>query len=134
MYLFIKNKQPKDKKIAIQNLDTEWNPETITKTELEVLLEKATDSEDFRECVRIYFTFILKELGKKGWIRLRKEKTNYHYLLEMISQKENSKFEEILRIYEIVWYGDYHISEETYQRLQPVFVQYYSSLEPKNDE
>lgn len=134
VYLFIKNRQPKDKKIAVQSFDSDWNPETITKTELEILLENATDSEDYRECVRIYFTFILKELGKKGWIKWSKEKTNYHYLLEMRSQKDVSGFEENLRIYEVVWYGDYHISESDYKQLQPVFVNYYSSLNPTADE
>lgn len=134
VYLFIKHRQPKDKKIAVQSFDTEWNPETISKTELEVLLESATTSENYRECVRIYFTFILKELSKKGWIKWSKEKTNYHYLLEMQSKKDIFGFQESLRIYEVVWYGDYHISHDTYQQLKPIFVDYYSSLNPTSDD
>lgn len=129
LYIVIKNRKPGDRKV-VQDVENDWNPEVITKTELELMLEKATTEEDYRECVRIYFMFILKELTRKGWIKWRSEKTNYDYLLEMRSQADFDAFNEVVRIYDLVWYGDYAISREVYAQLQPGILRYYKSLNP----
>jgi hypothetical protein len=128
IYWFIKNKKPKDKKIAQDFVDLEWNPEAITKTELELRLEEALLSENYREGVRIYFTFILKELIRKNWIHWKKEKTNHIYLLEMSGKPNAYLFAEAVRIYDLVWYGEYEIDKAVFERLQPVLNNYYKML------
>ncbi|NRA11818.1 MAG: hypothetical protein HRT57_07680, partial [Crocinitomicaceae bacterium] len=60
IYYIMKHYSPPVKTVV--NIENEWNPEVISKTELELKLEAAMHNEDYRECVRIYFTFILKEL------------------------------------------------------------------------
>lgn len=132
-YILIKNKRPTNTKVVVQNVENDWNPEVISKTELELLLEKAIAQEDFRECIRIYFMFILKELTHNGSIKWRPEKTNYDYILEMRAKNYSDGFEESVRIYDIVWYGDYDITKDIYERLQPSLVKYYQSLNPTND-
>lgn len=131
-YLIIKNKKPIDKKVII-DVDDEWNPEVITKTELELRLEAAINKEDYRECIRIYFTFILKELIRKSWIKWKKEKTNHHYVLEMSKQESALSFNECVRIYDLVWYGDYNIDNDIYELLKPTLENYYQSLDPLNE-
>jgi hypothetical protein len=131
-YLIIKNKQPTNKKVIVE-VENDWNPEVITKTELELRLEEAMKKEDYRECIRIYFTFILKELIRKSWISWRKEKTNYHYVLEMHKQENASHFNECVRIYDLVWYGDYKIDREIFELLKPSLEDYYQSLNPVNE-
>lgn len=133
IYILIKNKRPSNKKVIVQNVENDWHPEIITKTQLEIMLEKAVNEENYRECVRIYFMFILKELTKKGWIKWRAEKTNYDYLMELRSKGNVEGFEASVKIYDLVWYGDYHIDQSSYQQLQPTLVKYYKSLNPSDD-
>lgn len=131
-YLIIKNRKPSDKKLVVQ-VENDWNPEIISKTELELRLEEAMAREDYRECVRIYFTFILKELIRKGWIQWKKEKTNYHYVLEMQRRPEAYRFSECVRIYDLVWYGEYFIDRDVFELLRPSLEEYYQSLNPKDE-
>ncbi len=132
IYLIVKNRKPSNKKVIVE-VENDWNPEVITKTELELKLEEAMAREDYRECIRIYFTFILKELIRKSWIAWKKEKTNYHYVLEMHKRPESSRFNECVRIYDLVWYGEYHIDKEIFEMLKPTLENYYKSLEPLNE-
>ena len=132
IYLIIKNKKAPNKKVVV-DVENDWNPEVISKTELELRLEEAMEGEDYRECIRIYFTFILKELIHKGWINWKKEKTNYHYVLEMHKRENAAHFNECVRIYDLVWYGDYKIDQDIFELLQPSFENYYKSLDPVNE-
>lgn len=132
-YLVFKNRKPANKKILV-DVENEWNPEVITKTELELRLEEATEREDYRECVRIYFTFILKELIRKNWIRWKKEKTNHQYVVEMSRRPNALQFMECVRIYDLVWYGEYHIDGEIYELLRPHLESYYKSLNPVDEQ
>lgn len=131
-YLLLKNRKPSNKKILV-DVENDWNPEVISKSELELRLEDAIMKGDYRECVRIYFTFILKELIRKSWIRWKKDKTNYHYILEMRGKPNLHRFEECVRIYDLIWYGEYHIDETAYQAIEPALINYYKSLEPTNE-
>lgn len=127
VYLIFKNKKPSNKKIAV-NVENDWNPEVINKTELELKLEEAIEKGDYREGIRIYFTFILKELIKKGWIIWKKEKTNHHYIMEMGKRPNALVFLSCVRIYDLVWYGEYQIDEEVFEILKPELETYYKSL------
>jgi hypothetical protein len=133
VYQLIKNAKPSVKEVKIQSIDKNWNPTIISKTELELLLESALEKEDYREGVRIYFNFILKELIKKGWIKWKQEKTNYSYILEMKSRSNSHLFEECVRIYDLVWYGEYQLSKSDFEEIQPVLLSYYKLIE-KDDK
>jgi hypothetical protein len=132
LYFFLRNKKPADTKIVV-DVEDAWNPEVVTKTELELKLEAAMQREDFRECIRIYFTFILKELIKKGWIRWKKEKTNHHYVMEMGGREGSLGLMECVRIYDLVWYGEYEIDRDIFEMLQPTLLNYYKSLDPTDE-
>lgn len=133
VYQLIKNAKPSLKEVKVQSIDKNWNPTIISKTELELLLESALEKEDYREGVRIYFNFILKELIKKGWIKWKQEKTNYSYILEMKSRSNSHLFEECVRIYDLVWYGEYQLSKSDFEEIQPVLLSYYKLIE-KDDK
>ena len=131
-YVYLKNKKPTNKKVITDEEDA-WNPETVTKTELELRLEEAINQENYRECVRIYFTFILKELIRKNWIQWKREKTNHDYVIEMTRKKDALSFISCVRIYDLVWYGEYKIDEDVYFLLKPELENYYKSLKPKDE-
>lgn len=132
LYLVFKHAKPIDRKIVV-DVEDDWNPEVISKTELEKRLDEAMAREDYRECVRIYFTFILKELIRKSWITWRKEKTNHHYVMEMAGKQNQLVFMECVRIYDLVWYGEYKIDLEIFEMLRPTLQDYYKSLDPVNE-
>jgi hypothetical protein len=132
IYALLKNRTPVNRAVA-QDVENDWNPEVITKTELELRLEEALDREDFREGIRIYFTFILKELIRKNWIHWKKDKTNHHYLMEMAARPKVDLFRECVRIYDLVWYGEYEIDRMVFESLQPTLLNYYQMLSTTND-
>lgn len=109
------------------------NPASIPKSELELRLEKALLSEDYRECVRIYFTFILKELIRLRRIKWKKEHTNYHYVLQMLEKSGYEQFNESVRIYDLVWYGEYQIGYEEYSMLEKHLKANYNALTAENE-
>lgn len=127
VFLVVKNRKPADKK-RVSESDEDWNPQKVSKSKLEQLLDQAVAREDYRECIRIYFTFILKELIEQQKIHWKKEKTNYHYLLEMQKDAGIRSFSECVRIYDLVWYGSYQIDREMYGLIVPSLEKYYQEL------
>ena len=129
LYLVISSVKPGEKTIAFTALEEDLNPETISKTELELRLEEAENNGDFKECVRIYFLFAMKELLNRKLIYWKKEKTNMHYIIEMQGKAGLKDFEAIVSKYDIVWYGDYDIDRAAYNAIQPELLTAYKQLE-----
>lgn len=129
IFFALRNRTPRNSSIPFEPLEEDLNPATIPKTELELRLEEAMAREDYRECVRIYFLFAMKELITRRWIFWKKEKTNIHYIIEMQGRPTVREFEKIVGIYELVWYGDYHIDKKAYLGMQPELERYYKQLE-----
>lgn len=127
-YYIIKNRKPKDVKV-LYDLEDDWAPERIEKSELELLLEEAMNNKNYRAAVRIYFMFILKDLSEKNLIKWKKDKTNYHYLLELRSHHIHDDFNSVVRIYDLVWYGDYQIGEAEFSQVQPTLVHCYQKVQ-----
>ncbi len=104
------------------NIDfDETPPMEIPKTELERRLEEALSREDYREAVRIYFIFIIKDLSSKSWIRWERRKTNISYLMEMRGKSQYELFNETVNIYDMIWYGNYAVSKNQYQNFELKF-------------
>lgn len=103
-------------------------PSEIPKTELERRLEEALAREDFREAIRIYFIFIIKDLSDKDWINWERKKTNMSYLIEMRNKPQYNLFNETVSIYDIVWYGNYTITKSNYRDVEPKFKQLLSAI------
>lgn len=119
IYYMIKNRSPRVKTIPFEALVEDLNPAEITKTELELRLEEATNAGNYKECVRIYFLFAMKELIHRKWIFWKKEKTNMHYIIEVQGRPGAREFEQIVSIYDLVWYGDYTIDAKSYSVIEP---------------
>lgn len=132
LYWYLKNKQPVNKTV-LQDVENNWNPEIVSKSELELRLEEALSKENYREGVRVYFTFIMKELIRKNWIQWKLDKTNHHYLIEMTGKPHLDVFRECVRIYDLVWYGEYEIDKKIFELLQPTLLNYYHSIKSSNE-
>lgn len=125
--LFMKTSlDDKGKKVVVPLEELE--PSEIPKTELELMLEKALADGNYREAVRIYFIFIIKDLSEKEWIRWEKRKTNMSYLVEMRGRSQYNLFDEAVSVFEFVWYGNYKIERSDFQSLEPKFKSLLNSL------
>lgn len=126
---FLAKKQWKKGVPTIQNYDSdEWNPEVIPKTELELRLEEAKRNGDFRSCIRIYFTFILKENMRLNYIRWKKDYTNYDYVTQLRNHLDEAEFSRLVSIYDWVWYGEYQLTENEFLALEKDIEAYYKRL------
>lgn len=119
VYWLFRNYKVPARKVEADFAEAEWNPEVITKSDLELKLEAALKDENYRECVRIYFTFILKELIQKKYIHWKKEKTNHEYSIEIGNKPNAYLFRECVRIYDLIWYGEYQIDRKVFEAIEP---------------
>lgn len=126
VYFILKNKRNKEPIQALAENEVVFT--NIELSELELRLQEAFSNEDYRTCVRIYFTFILKELIRLRWISWKKERTNYDYILQLKSEENRVRFSHFASIYDLVWYGEYPLSLSEYQLLEKDFKAYYSHL------
>lgn len=119
LYFFFKNFKPKDAVISSKRM-FDWNPHELSKDQLQLKLEDALKDADFRLAVRIWFTTILKELIEQKKIVWHKEKTNHLYVHELFGKTEYNSFRECVRVYDLIWYGEYAITEKEYKEVLPI--------------
>jgi hypothetical protein len=119
-YVFI-NGDLKEKGAKVKSNFEDMSPSEIPKTELERRLETAINENNYREAIRIYFIFALKDLSNKNWIDWEKEKTNISYLYEMRGRSQYNQFNEAVNIYDHVWYGEIDITKEQYLSIEPKY-------------
>lgn len=126
-YLFMRFSEDSDG--AKVKLDfNEMAPSEIPKSELERRLEEALAKGDYREAIRIYFIFIIKDLADKNWIKWEKKKTNFSYLMEMRSRPQYDLFNKSVSIFEIAWYGNYQVNQHTFKEVEPTFKELLNSI------
>ncbi len=123
----------KVKEQDIRTFSLEELEEDFHETDLERHLRLALEAEDYKLAVRIYYLSIIKELSNRGWIRWKKEKTNFDYIFEMRRRQSSNDFRELTLAFEIVWYGDQSISKEVYHSISPVFASYLNQIESKDE-
>lgn len=128
-YVILKNRTRTPKKVSFEALPEEFNPEEISKTELELRLEEALAHNNFKECVRIYLLFALKELIENKRIFWKKEKTNVHYILELSGYSQVGDFEQLVAIYDLLWYGNYTLNQEAFLQLERQLKTYYHNIQ-----
>ncbi len=132
LYFLLRNVKPVDRKI-VRNLEDDWNPEIITKSELELKLDEAEASRNYRECIRIYFTFILKDLIKHQLIDWKKDKTNFQYVIELQGNKYHHEFSTCVNVYDLIWYGEYTIDKSIYDTVKRPLISLYQKIEVKDE-
>lgn len=105
----------KNKKVIIKDEELHENiheinfPESIAKFEREG---------DYRSAVRYQFLFVLKKLSDKKSINWNPEKTNKDYVTELKAPHLKNEFSNLSYIFEYVWYGEFSIDEQSYQKFK----------------
>ncbi|MET3535681.1 DUF4129 domain-containing protein [Chryseobacterium limigenitum] len=105
----------KNKKVIIKDEELHENiheinfPESIAKFEREG---------DYRSAIRYQFLFVLKKLSDKKSINWNPEKTNKDYVTELKVPNLKNEFSNLSYIFEYVWYGEFSIDEQGYQKFK----------------
>jgi len=86
--------------------------------------ENAKGAGDYRECLRILYQISLKELGQKGWVKTKTDKTNREYLEEIEPGEVAGDFTNLTLIHEYSWYGDTSLEKSEYVRYEPQFLKF----------
>jgi hypothetical protein len=90
--------------------------ELLNSKDLPRLIGLAIDEENYRLAIRYQYVLLLQQLSDKEIIVWEPQKTNKDYIKEVQHKKIQVAFEEITRFYDFVWYGNFEINSEEYQK------------------
>jgi hypothetical protein len=114
------NRKKKLKKMTPQ--DVAAHVENIEELDTDGLLRQALQTGDLRMAVRIHYLLLLKKLNEVGLIAWKKDKTNRDYLSELYGRNDcYDNVRGLTLAYELVWYGERSVSNESFQRLSGEF-------------
>jgi hypothetical protein len=105
-----------------------YEEEDIHEVDLEYLLKKAIDSNNFRLAIRYYYLMTLKGLSAKKLIEYHKDKTNSEYLFEIETTAMRSEFSYLSYVYTYVWYGEFPVDEQNFKAAQNKYKSFINSI------
>lgn len=95
-------------------------PEDLRSFDVQIPLKRAEAEQNYRLALRLRFLQVLQGLTRQGKIDWQPHKTNHDYLDEL-PPAQRQAFAALMRPYEFVWYGEFPLSAEQYQRLTRQF-------------
>lgn len=110
-------RKPSDRKI-IAARDIENN---IHATDFHQLVSDAVSGQHYREAVRYYYLWLLKELSGRELIDYDAEKTNSDYLRELENHRLQKDFRYASYLYNYIWYGEFDIDRTQYDNAARAF-------------
>lgn len=113
------------------SVDFDEMPSDIHALDFDSLVQSAVNEGEYRRAVRLLYLESLKTLSKRGWIDWQINKTNHDYQLELSNTRVAMPFDDLTLHYEYVWYGDFPIDGERYQRVEQVFRNFQKRLTQK---
>ena len=91
--------------------------EHIIKNEnIQQLIKNALADKNYRLAIRYYYLHILKLMSEKELIDWQLQKTNVDYEKELLGSKFSDPFHTITRLYDYVWYGEFHVDEDIFEK------------------
>ena len=86
------------------------------------LLKDALDNGDYKLAVRYVYLKCLVALAHKKQIQLKDWKTPYDYEQELTGAA-TKPYKSLARLFEYVWYGDFEVTESTYEEGQQLLTE-----------
>ncbi|MCM5664299.1 DUF4129 domain-containing protein [Galbibacter mesophilus] len=120
---WIFGKSSNKKVLNVQDIES-----NIYETDFKKLIEEAVQQQNFRLAIRYYYVWLLKELSEKGHIDYDVEKTNSDYLHEIKEQRLKTNFSYASYLYNYIWYGEFVIVHEEYNKAALQFENYINNL------
>ncbi|NAS32885.1 hypothetical protein GTQ40_18040 [Flavobacteriaceae bacterium R38] len=101
--------------------DDESITDIIQGSNLEALIKKAEENEDYRLAIRYNYLSVLKKLALQGVIKYEDEKTNSEYQNEIEDKSLHKRFSYVSYLYNYIWYGEFHVNHHQYQKAKSNF-------------
>jgi large-conductance mechanosensitive channel len=96
--------------------------EIITdESDFDALIRQALQQANYRQAVRYQYLRTLHLLAGKNFIELAPDKTNYQYVREIANRNHQNDFAALTLNYEYVWYGEFDIEKNIYQKIETNF-------------
>lgn len=67
---------------------------------------KAYEDGDYKMAFRLRYLDLLKQLSQRNWIVYKKEKTNFDYLMQLMSKPVYQPFSRLTMAFDEIWYGE----------------------------
>ncbi len=106
---------------ADDKLKLAYSDEDINEKNLELKLQNAVNEQNFRLAIRFYYILLLKNLDKKNLIKWELGKTNKDYGYELKDKSICNTFNSLSNLYEYSWYGNFAISEYSFNKYKNNF-------------
>ena len=98
------------------------------------LIKKAVAEENYRLAVRYHFLYILQQLSQNGYVNYDSSKTDEDYLAELKNEDLKAHFRKVNRIYDFIWYGNFEITADDYERFRQAFQKMESSIASPHEQ
>ncbi|MCD0479586.1 DUF4129 domain-containing protein [Chryseobacterium sp. LC2016-29] len=108
----------KNKKLEINEEELHEN---IHQINFPQSIAKFENEGDYRSAVRYQFLYILKKLSDKKLILWNPEKTNKDYVAELKAAHLKNEFYNLSYIFDYVWYGEFSIDAQSYDKFKNQF-------------
>lgn len=105
-----------------------YEEDDINELDLNALLEKAIQTENYKLAIRYYFLKTLKALATKKLINYHKDKTNSEYKFELKKGTIRNQFSYLTYVYSYVWYGDFAVSKDEFSILQTKYESFIKNI------
>ncbi len=109
-------------------MDYEVEQENIYAINFNEAIEHAISRKNYRLAIRLLYLKLLRELADKDLIRWKINKTNIDYGRELSATPYGQGFEQVTRIYEYAWYGEFPVEENSFLQVRKVFQQYQQKI------
>ena len=84
-------------------------------------LNQAIAQHDYRKSVRLYYLQTLKVLADRQHINWQRYKTNRHYWHELRNTNLQQPFNQLTRLFDYIWYGEFQIDDQHFRQAQQAF-------------
>jgi hypothetical protein len=113
---------------SAKNTAPQVEEEIITnESDFDRLIRQALQSSNYRQAVRYQYLRTLHLLAGKNLLSLAPDKTNFNYVSEITNNDYRQAFAALTLNYEYVWYGEFDIDKNIYDKIDNNF----SSLNKK---
>lgn len=102
----------------------------IDDNNLDAKIQAAIQDRNFRAAIRFMYLKSLRSLNDKGWIRYHAQGTNNEYISQVHPYGVGNEFRFLTHVYEYVWYGEFALSEEQFNRVQQNFQHFFNAVKP----
>jgi hypothetical protein len=114
--------------VDAEALTVEDIEENLEESEINPLLNRSLQANDYALAIRLYYLDALKQLSLRKLIFWRKNKTNRAYLNELFQQPQYEEFRDLTLIFERVRYGEQEIDVGEFSLIEARFKSFLHTL------